>query len=193
MHYISSPWLKCSRLHFSFGFLPFSSFYPQASGASTPSAPTNSTQPSVTSSSLTPTQPPVTPTSNSESPPTHPDSSESSDKGSPPSQPPLTSAEASATSSTDPETGESGLSPVHQPWPPRLCYPTAQLSCSFCFLMSHFHTCFHCLVWRSHQQRATVMFAPFLMTQSCRLWIWELFSLAVERRCKLFRIIWCVE
>ncbi|XP_073768331.1 abl interactor 2a isoform X6 [Danio rerio] len=88
-----------------------------ASGASTPSAPTNSTQPSVNSSSLTPTQPPVTPTSNSESPPSHPDSSESSDKGSPPSQPPLTSAEASATSSTNPETGAPQFYSMNRPVP----------------------------------------------------------------------------
>lgn len=88
-------------------------FYPQAAGASTPSTPNNSTQPSVTSFNLTPTQPSANPTSIPESLPTHPDSTESSltpDNGSPPSQP----AEASATS--NPGTGESAtVRPISSP------------------------------------------------------------------------------
>uniref|UniRef100_A0A9J8D4S0 Abl-interactor 2a n=1 Tax=Cyprinus carpio carpio TaxID=630221 RepID=A0A9J8D4S0_CYPCA len=88
-----------------------------AAGASTPSAPTNSSQPSVTSSNLTPTQPSANPTSIPES---HPDSTESSltpDNGSPPSQPPLASAEASATSSTNPGTGGPQFYSMNRPVP----------------------------------------------------------------------------
>ncbi|KAL0183984.1 hypothetical protein M9458_019680, partial [Cirrhinus mrigala] len=76
-------------------------------GASTPSAPSNSAQPSVTPSNLTPTQPSANPTSIPESLPTHPDSTESSlspDNGSPPSQPPLNSDESSAAFNTNPGT-----------------------------------------------------------------------------------------
>ncbi|XP_043105087.1 abl interactor 2a isoform X5 [Puntigrus tetrazona] len=89
-------------------------------GASTPSAPTNSAQPSVTSSNLTPTQPSANPTSIPESLPTHPDSTESSltsDNGSPPSQPPLASDEASSTSSTNPGTGGPQFYSMNRPVP----------------------------------------------------------------------------
>ncbi|XP_073702056.1 abl interactor 2a isoform X2 [Garra rufa] len=91
-----------------------------AAGASTPSAPSNSTQPSVTPSNLTPTQPSANPTSIPESLPTHPDSTESSltpDNGSPPSQLPLNSAEASATSSTNPGTGGPHFYSMNRPVP----------------------------------------------------------------------------
>ncbi|KAK7168834.1 hypothetical protein R3I93_004972 [Phoxinus phoxinus] len=82
-----------------------------AVSASTPSAPTNSTQPSFTSSNLTPTQPPI---------PESLDSTESSltpDKGSPTSQPPLTTTAASATSNTDPETGVPQFYSMNRPVP----------------------------------------------------------------------------
>ncbi|XP_051760880.1 abl interactor 2a isoform X18 [Ctenopharyngodon idella] len=91
------------------------SAFPAAS-ASTPSAPTNSTQPSFTSSNLTPTQPSVNPTSVPESL----DSTESSltpDKDSPTSQPPLTTAAASATSNTDPGTGVPQFYSMNRPVP----------------------------------------------------------------------------
>uniref|UniRef100_A0A8C0YAF0 Abl-interactor 2a n=1 Tax=Cyprinus carpio carpio TaxID=630221 RepID=A0A8C0YAF0_CYPCA len=94
------------------------SVFPAAT-ASTPSAPTNSTQPSVTSSNLTPTQPSANPTSIPEPLPTFPDSIESflaQDKGSPPSQPPLNSAEASATSNTN--SGTVSDEPPAPPPPP---------------------------------------------------------------------------
>ncbi|KAK7153875.1 hypothetical protein R3I94_007286 [Phoxinus phoxinus] len=82
-----------------------------AVSASTPSAPTNSTQPSFTSSNLTPTQPPI---------PESLDSTESSltpDKGSPTSQPPLTTTAARATSNTDPETGVPQFYSMNRPVP----------------------------------------------------------------------------
>ncbi|XP_077072246.1 abl interactor 2a isoform X2 [Siphateles boraxobius] len=82
-----------------------------AVSASTPSAPTNSTQPSFTSSNLTPTQPSI---------PESLDSTESSltpDKGSPTSQPPLTTAAASATSNTDPGTGVPQFYSMNRPVP----------------------------------------------------------------------------
>ncbi|XP_016424457.1 abl interactor 2-like [Sinocyclocheilus rhinocerous] len=91
-----------------------------AATASTPSAPTNSTQPSVMSSNLTPTQPSANPTLIPESLPTHPDSTESlltSEKGSPTSQPPLTSAEASATSNTNSGTGGPQFYSMNRPVP----------------------------------------------------------------------------
>ncbi|XP_048049278.1 abl interactor 2a isoform X5 [Megalobrama amblycephala] len=91
------------------------SAFPAAS-ASTPSAPTNSTQPSFTSSNLTPTQPSVNPTSVPESL----DSTESSltpDKDSPTSQPPLTTAAASAISNTDPGTGVPQFYSMNRPVP----------------------------------------------------------------------------
>ncbi|KAA0716062.1 Abl interactor 2 [Triplophysa tibetana] len=85
--------------------------------ASTPSAPTNSTQPSVTSSNLTPTQPSPNPT---ESVPTHPDITDSSlaaAKGSPPSQPPLTTAadNAAPVTNTSPVTGSHQFFSMNRP------------------------------------------------------------------------------
>ncbi len=165
--------------HFSFGFLPLCFFYPQAAGASTPSAPTNSTQPSVTSSNLTPTQPSANPTSIPESLPTHPDSTESSltpDNGSPPSQP----AEASATSSTSPGTGESAtVRPISSPsvtpsalvsfptcWYITLIRGEVFVSYSFCFLMSLsgcFHTLFHCLFQLKHCRCKSLIKVPLLL------------------------------
>ncbi|KAI2660509.1 Abl interactor 2 [Labeo rohita] len=91
-----------------------------AAGANTPSAPSNSAQPSVTPSSLTPTQPSANPTSIPESLPTHPDSTESSlspDNGSPPSQPTLNSDESSAASNTNPGTGGPQFYSMNRPVP----------------------------------------------------------------------------
>ncbi|XP_056107662.1 abl interactor 2a isoform X2 [Rhinichthys klamathensis goyatoka] len=82
-----------------------------AVSASTPSAPTNSTQPSFTSSNLTPTQPSI---------PESLDSTESfltPDKSSPTSQQPLTTAAASATSDTDPGTGVPQFYSMNRPVP----------------------------------------------------------------------------
>ncbi|XP_067299622.1 abl interactor 2a isoform X3 [Pseudorasbora parva] len=91
------------------------SAFPAAS-ASTPSAPTNSTQPSITSFNLPPTQPSVNPTSVPESL----DCTESSltpEKGSPTSQPPLTTTAPSATSNTDPGTGVPQFYSMNRPVP----------------------------------------------------------------------------
>ncbi|RXN28048.1 abl interactor 2 isoform X4 [Labeo rohita] len=91
-----------------------------AAGANTSSAPSNSAQPSVTPSSLTPTQPSANPTSIPESLPTHPDSTESSlspDNGSPPSQPTLNSDESSAASNTNPGTGGPQFYSMNRPVP----------------------------------------------------------------------------
>ncbi|XP_051565211.1 abl interactor 2a isoform X7 [Myxocyprinus asiaticus] len=98
---------------------PPSTFPAAVSGlSSAPLAPTNSTQPSVTSSSLTPTQPSLSPTVVPESLPTHPDTTESSPvpaKGRQPSQPPFTSAATSAT--TNPETGGPQFYSMNRPVP----------------------------------------------------------------------------
>ncbi|XP_051998956.1 abl interactor 2a isoform X2 [Xyrauchen texanus] len=86
--------------------------------SSAPLIPTNSTQPLVTSSSLTPTQPSLSPTAVTESLPTHPDTTESSlalAKGCEPSQPPFTSAAACAT--TSPETGGPQFYSMNRPVP----------------------------------------------------------------------------
>ncbi|XP_056610371.1 abl interactor 2a isoform X3 [Triplophysa dalaica] len=85
--------------------------------ASTPSAPTNSTQPSVTSSNLTLTQPSPNPT---ESVTTHPDITDSSlaaAKGSPPSQPPLTTAadNVAPVTNTSPVTGSHQFFSMNRP------------------------------------------------------------------------------
>ncbi|XP_051565665.1 abl interactor 2-like isoform X2 [Myxocyprinus asiaticus] len=84
--------------------------------SSAPSAPTNSTEPSVTSSSLTPTQPSLSPTAVPESLLNHPDTTENSlvpAEG----PPPLTSAAASAISNTNPETGGPQFYSMNRPVP----------------------------------------------------------------------------
>ncbi|XP_052004009.1 abl interactor 2-like isoform X2 [Xyrauchen texanus] len=91
----------------------------EAAGAglsSTPSAPTNSTEPSVTSSSLTPTQPSLSPTAVPESLLNHPDTTEIS-LAPAEGPPPLTSDAASAISNTNPETGGPQFYSMNRPIP----------------------------------------------------------------------------
>ncbi|XP_065148911.2 abl interactor 2a isoform X2 [Paramisgurnus dabryanus] len=97
------------------------SAFPAASAglASTLSAPTNSTQPSVTSSNLTPTQPLTNPP---ESLLTHPVTTESSlgvGKGSPPSQTPLSPASdiVAPVTNTSPVTGSHQFFSMNRPVP----------------------------------------------------------------------------